>query len=133
MIDLEMDAAKRALEYAKNGIQNAGKEYKNLCKSFPTMIMSNGLAQAVSFYEAKAKDKQKKHKNEEHDEYKKVIENVENELNEFRKKNNLPIEQKGKLSETLLGMNLNDYLQFERFLLNTLKWLRRYVDVYNGN
>ena len=120
MIDLEMDAAKRALDYAKKGIQNAGKEYKNLCKSFPTMIMSNGLAQAVSFYEAK-----------ERSEHEEVIENVTNELKKFCEENNLQIEQKGKLSETLLGMNLNDYLQFERYLLNTLKWLRRYVDVYS--
>lgn len=84
------------------------------------MIMTNGLAQAVSFYEAKGK--------KEHEE---VIENVEKEWKEFCEKNNLHIEQKGKLSETLLGMNLNDYLQFERYLLNTLKWLRRYVDVYS--
>lgn len=120
MIDLELEAAKRALKYAKKGIEESGKEYKNLCKSFPTMITSNGLAQAVSFYESKGK--------KEHNE---VIKNVKTELTSFCKMSNTRIENKDKLSETLLGLDLKSYMDFEKYLLNTFKWLRRYVDVYS--
>lgn len=118
MIDFELEAAKRAQKYAKDG-EKIGKEYKNLCKSFPSVIVSNGLAQTIAFYEAKGRK-----------EHLKVIENVKSELAEFQKKNNLKIEEKGDLSDKLFNMDLPTYMKFEEYLLNTLKWLRRYVDIY---
>ena len=120
MIDLELDAAKRAMKYAKKGTESYGEEYKNLCKSFPTMIVSNGLAQAVSFYEAKGKEA-----------HREVIRSVKEELKSFYKVNGLQMNSTDKISEFLLKMDLKTYMDFEKYLLDTLKWLRRYVDVYN--
>ncbi len=113
MIDYELETAKRSLGYAQRGIQNCGDKYKNLCKSFGSMVMSNGLAQSVSFCESKGE----KHHLE-------LIKNIEDELKYLKYNPN-----GGSLSEKLLNMKLTDYMNFQRHLMITLKWLRRYVDI----
>ncbi len=115
MIDYELEAAKRALKYSKEVTKSSKKEYKNLCKSFGSMVMSNGLAQAVSFCEAKG---------EEH--HKALIKNIENELRVF----GVSLDGK-KISEKLLNMGLNDYINFQGQLMITIKWLRRYVEIWD--
>lgn len=114
MTDYELESAKRALKYAKEGINKYGKEYKNLCKSFGSMVMSNGLAQAVSFCEAKGDNQ-----------HKELIKNIEDELKEMRYS-----PSGNSLSEKLLSMHLTDYMEFQRQLMITIKWLRRYVDIW---
>ncbi len=114
MIDYELESAKRALKYAEDGVKSCGKEYKNLCKSFGSMVISNGLAQAVSFCEAKG---------DVH--HLKLIENIKDEL----KSSGYNVSG-NSLSEKLLEMKLTDYMNFERQLMTTIKWLRRYVDIW---
>ncbi|HEU24505.1 MAG: type III-B CRISPR module-associated protein Cmr5 [Athalassotoga sp.] len=113
MTDYELETAKRSLGYAQRGVQSCGDKYKNLCKSFGSMVMSNGLAQAVSFCESKAE----KHHLE-------LIKNIEDELKYLKYNPN-----GNSLSEKLLNMKLTDYINFQRRLMITLKWLRRYVDI----
>lgn len=116
MKDYELEAAKRALKYAEDGVKKYEDKYKNLCKSFGSMIMSNGLAQAISFCEAK-KDQH----------YKLLVENVKKEMNIFLE---YKTKTEGSLSKNLLEMNIKDYMNFQRQLMITLKWLRRYVDIF---
>ncbi len=113
MTDYELEAAKRSLGYAQSGVHSYGDKYKNLCKLFGSMVMSNGLAQAISFCESKGE----KHHLE-------LIKNIEDELKYLKYHLN-----GDSLSEKLLNMKLTDYMNFQRRLMITLKWLRRYVDI----
>jgi len=115
MKDYELEAAKRALKYAEDGVKKYKDKYKNLCKSFGSMIMSNGLAQAISFCEAK-KDQH----------YELLVENVKTEMSILGYKTKTD----RSLSKNLLDMNIKDYMNFQRQLMITLKWLRRYVDIF---
>jgi len=45
--------------YAWKCVQKQTKDYKNLAKSLPALVMSNGLMQALAFLEAKGKDEHK--------------------------------------------------------------------------
>ena len=42
--------------HAWNCVQGSGKEYTNLAKGAPALIMNNGLMQALAFYQSKGKD-----------------------------------------------------------------------------
>jgi CRISPR-associated protein Cmr5 len=53
--DREQERAAFAWDKAKAHSQD--KEYANLAKSAPALIMSNGLMQTLAFFEAKAKSK----------------------------------------------------------------------------
>jgi CRISPR-associated protein Cmr5 len=43
-------------EYASGQVQNPSKEYRNLAKSLPALVMSNGLMQTLAFLKGKGKD-----------------------------------------------------------------------------
>lgn len=56
MANLEHQRAEYAWESARAGQKEAEKEYKNLCKAAPALIMNNGLMQVLAFYQDKGKE-----------------------------------------------------------------------------
>ncbi len=50
----------RRAAYAWEKVQGCSKEYENLAKSAPALIMNNGLMQILAFFETKAKSKKSK-------------------------------------------------------------------------
>jgi CRISPR-associated protein Cmr5 len=48
-------------EYAWGRVQNPSKEYRNLAKSLPALVMSNGLMQSLAFLQGKGKDDHSPH------------------------------------------------------------------------
>lgn len=50
-LTLEQERAK----YAWESVQGCSKDYTNLAKAAPALIMNNGLMQALAFYESKDK------------------------------------------------------------------------------
>ncbi len=48
--------------YAWKQVQHCGKDYTNLAKGAPALIMANGLMQSLAFYESKGQDHQKLNK-----------------------------------------------------------------------
>ena len=46
--------------YAWQRVQKPTKEYRNLAKSLPALIMSNGLMQTLAFLQGKGKDEHKR-------------------------------------------------------------------------
>jgi len=62
MISKEQERAKQAWEFvtdAHNGLSGKFKDYKNLAKSAPALVVSNGLMQTLAFFKGK-KDAQYK-------------------------------------------------------------------------
>lgn len=53
---LEQQRSQAAWAMAQEGVARAGKEYVNLAKAAPALIMGNGLMQTLAFYQDKGKD-----------------------------------------------------------------------------
>lgn len=53
------DLGQQRAAHAWKSVQQCTKDYTNLAKSAPALIMSNGLMQTLAFYEAKGKDHHK--------------------------------------------------------------------------
>lgn len=54
-VTLEQLRAQYAWQYAQEGTQVAGDEYRNLAKAAPALIMNNGLMQTLAYYQDKNK------------------------------------------------------------------------------
>lgn len=54
---LDQKRAALAWVYAKEGIAEAGKEYRNLAKGASALIMNSGLMPTLAFYASKKNDK----------------------------------------------------------------------------
>lgn len=56
---LEQQRSQAAWKMAQEGVALGGKEYVNLAKAAPALIMNNGLMQTLAFYADKGKDHHK--------------------------------------------------------------------------
>lgn len=55
MTTREQERASEAWKMAEEGVAVAGKDYVNLAKAAPALIINNGLMQTLAFYESKGK------------------------------------------------------------------------------
>lgn len=116
MQTLSQRRAARALELLEN-ITEKGEtrnEFSQFCKSFPTMILQNGLGQAIAFIKSK-KDKDDK------PDYK--YDTMYNTLNAWLKELTLI---KDDVLREINYMNAQEYLHIQMESLKFLEWIKRY-------
>ncbi len=116
MQTLSQRRASKALELLEKITEKKDErnEFSQFCKSFPTMILQNGLGQAIAFL------KSQKDKNDKPD-YKYAT--MYNTLNAWLKELNLIKE------DTLREINYMDaqeYLHIQMESLKFLEWIKRY-------
>lgn len=107
-----LDQERSELAWAK--VQGMSKDYKNLAKSMPALVMTNGLMQALAFLEAKGDSQHK---------------NLLAHLQEWLKKQQI-------LSDTSFGGTMKtfhsmDSLGYQRATEETLaifRWIRHLAD-----
>ena len=110
---LEQERAKFAWEK----VQGQSDDYRNLVKSLPAMIMTNGLMQTLAFLEAKGKGK---------DHHKNLVKHIVEWMNERK------ILDQGndfkKVMERLYSCSSQEYQRITEEVLALLKWLRQLAD-----
>ena len=102
------DYAKRAYPLV-SAIQhvNFAEKYRTLALTFPTMIMQNGLSQAIGFLMAKDKE-----------EHREILQHIAGLLNS----------PDGKaLHEIILKSNITQYQLLTRRAIEASSWLKRYT------
>ena len=105
---------KRA-KFAWEKVQGQSGDYRNLVKSLPAMIMSNGLMQTLAFLEGKGKDHHK---------------NLVKHIIEWMSKGKI-IDQNSdfrKVMEKLYSCSSQEYQRITEEILALLRWLRQLVD-----
>ncbi len=113
MQTLSQKRAAKALELLE-GIPEKGntrKEFSQFCKSFPTMILQNGLGQAIAFIKAK------KEKN--NDKFDKMYMTLNSWLKELR------LIKEDVLKE-INAMDGHKYIEIQTESLRFLEWVKRY-------
>lgn len=95
--------------------QNAplGKDYRNLCKAAPALIMGNGLMPALAFWKSRGKGH--------------ADALVDDLLGWFQKRWNMPV----NFAQTMSALQKSDsatYMQATDEALEFLKWLRQFAD-----
>jgi CRISPR-associated protein Cmr5 len=110
-------------EYAWGRVQNPTKEYRNLAKSLPALIMSNGLIQSLAFLQGKGRN-----------EHKRLLEDVRLWLLD-QKASILPIGTKSfsEAMTALTGMPSVEYQRATEESLAILRWIRYLVDTVIGS
>lgn len=114
---LDQQRAALAWGYAKDGMAQHGKAYKNLAKGAPALIMNSGLMPTLAFYNGKKKDL--------------AAQQLMNGLM-------LGMVQRLKLQpaprdfhefmQRLQQCESRDYLRYTDEALELLKWIRQFVD-----
>ena len=113
MQTLSQKRAAKALELL-GGIREKGtlrKEFSQFCKSFPTMILQNGLGQAVAFIKAK--------KEKDNDKFDKMYKTLNVWLKELKHIENDVLKE-------INTMNTQKYVEIQRESLRFLEWVKRY-------
>lgn len=113
MQTLSQKRAAKALELLE-GIPEKGDsrtEFSQFCKSFPTMILQNGLGQALAFIRAK------KEKNND------KFDRMYNTLNTWLKE--LKLVEEDVLKE-INSMDAQKYMQIQLESMKFLEWVKRY-------
>lgn len=100
-------------EHIENGSRKPDKEFVSIVKKFPALIHTCGLAQAVAFYEAN-----------EHSEY---LERLANVLNRTGY-----VDDADSLGNKVRESKLQRYILLSRHVINAASWLKRYVEVAEG-
>ena len=115
MQTLSQRRADKALELLEK-IPEKGKnrkEFSQFCKSFPTMILQNGLGQAIAFIKSK--------KEKPDDKYDRMY----NTLNSWLKE--LELIKEDALRE-INTMDAQKYLEIQMESIKFLEWIKRYED-----
>ena len=94
--------SKRNMEYANDA--KKFDEYKSFAFSFPTLIHSCGLVQAIAFAGAKSKDD--------------YVEDLQVVFDE--------IDDAGNLSERSRKANIVEYMRISRHATSAASWIKRY-------
>ncbi len=113
MQTLSQKRAAKALSLLE-GIPEKGKErekFKQFCKSFPTMILQNGLGQAIAFIRAK--------KENENDKFDKMYKTLNAWLKELRY---IEVD----VLKEINTMDAHKYLDIQIESLRFLEWVKRY-------
>ncbi len=103
------------------------KEYRNLAKSMPALVMTNGLLQALAFLKSKERNDKKRK------EYDWLIQDIVGWLGH---------EEVGVLSgdgldweaatQELIGLEPAEYRRATEETLGVLKWIRQFADARGG-
>jgi CRISPR-associated protein Cmr5 len=117
---LDQQRAKLAWQYANAGIQQHGKDYKNLAKGAPALIMNSGLMPTLAFYNSKSPAAQR------------LVDDLICGLSQRLAGQKLQSGQ-GRLlfprfMESLQASESRDYLRTTDEALELLKWIRQFVD-----
>lgn len=117
----DQQRAALAWGYAKGGMaQQYGKEYKNLAKGAPALIMNSGLMPTLAFYNGKGKAAQH------------LLDDLIRGMSHRLAQQNLQAGQGGLLftsfMESLQKCESRDYLRYTDEALELLKWIRQFVD-----
>jgi CRISPR-associated protein Cmr5 len=107
-------------EFAWRRVQNPTKEYRNLAKSLPALVMSNGLMQTLAFLEAKGKD-----------EHKRLSEDILSWLADQQTQVLSPNEQEQGFEAAMKRLAEMDSLAYQRATeeaLAILRWIRHLAD-----
>jgi len=113
MQTLSQKRAAKALELL-GGIPEKGtnrKEFSQFCKSFPTMILQNGLGQAIAFIKAK--------KEKENDKFDRMYKTLNAWLKDLRHIENDVLKE-------INTMDTQKYVEIQRESLRFLEWVKRY-------
>ncbi|MFP3869624.1 MAG: type III-B CRISPR module-associated protein Cmr5 [Syntrophobacteria bacterium] len=87
------------------------EEFAQLCKSFPTMILQNGLGQALAFILAKKQQH-----------YTRLYEGLEQWLGENHRRM-----ISGNLLRAIVEMQACQYVEVQREALKFLEWVKRFA------
>lgn len=108
-ITLEQKRAK----HAWNAATGCDKEFRNLAKGAPAMVMSNGLMPALAFWQSKSKNHHKK---------------LVNALIDWLHERQLVTEKEfGKAMNSLQIASSPDFMRATSETLEYLKWLRNFA------
>ena len=102
-------------EFAWEKVQGQSGDYRNMVKSLPAMIMTNGLMQTLAFLESKGKDH-----------HKDLLKHIKEWL--IRRKMISQGADFKKVMEMLYGSTSQDYQRATEEVLAILRWLRHLVD-----
>lgn len=103
-------------QHAWNAANDCTKEFKNLAKGAPAMVMSNGLMPSLAFWQSKGNQHQK------------LAAAVLNWLNQRNLVNNADFRQ---AMESLQQSDSTRFMQATGETLEYLKWLRNFASAIN--
>ena len=117
---LDQKRAALAWQYATDGVAQHGKEYRNLAKGAPALIMNSGLMSTLAFYNGKGAVAQQ------------LLDHLICGLSQRLTGQKLQTGQ-GRLlfprfMESLQNSESRDYLRTTDEALELLKWIRQFVD-----
>jgi len=121
MKTLDQERAEFAWEKAKKQCESKNdkefREYRNLVKSAPAMVMANGLMQTLAFLKGKGKS--------DNDPFNTLINQIQSWL---KKKDIISGEDFSQMMETLYRMKSHEYQMATEETIAILRWLRQFVD-----
>jgi CRISPR-associated protein Cmr5 len=111
----------RRAAYAWQCVRGQNKDYENLAKAAPAMLMNNGLMQTLAFYQNKSKDKGKEH-------HKALLKHI---LGWLTQQQIVPSDDYEQAMQALHSMNAADYRHASAEALEIVKWLRQLAPTVN--
>lgn len=105
---------KTRADFAWRKTEGCSKEYRNLAKGLPALIMSNGLIQTLGFLKAKGKHH-----------HAQAAEHIEDWLQQA-------LNQSGGIPQ-LIGLEPAAYRRATEEVVAILRWLRHFADVRHSN
>jgi len=108
------------IEY-NNDLNN--KNYKSFVAGCPTMILQNGLGQALAFWAAKSKTNPKKKEGQ-------ILEVIRGWFNNSNNPLKLENTNTKDFIEKLMQKNQNDFVLIQKETLLMLEWYKRYANAF---
>lgn len=119
----------QVIKLESNKTEEWVKDYGRLANHLPVLVKKAGLAQALSFAEAKSKDEDEKKNKKSGD--KQLLRDLEEVIRKISGDANLQLRQKS------LTAGLSDYLWLTQQVMTALHWYKRFaqsvLDVKQGN
>lgn len=116
MQTLSQIRASKALEFLRDiPVGDSRKDFRQFCKSFPTMVLQNGLGQALAFVKAKAR----KNDGTIDERYEKMYRTLNAWLNHLGLVH-------GDTLQEINGVCARTYVEIQRESLRFLEWVKRY-------
>lgn len=117
---LDQQRAALAWGYATSSMAQHGKDYKNLAKGAPALIMNSGLMPTLAFYNGKGVA------------HRQLLDDLIRGISQRLHGRALGVGQGGQLysgfMQTLQKCDSRDYMRTTDEALELLKWIRQFVD-----
>ena len=130
---LGQERAKFAFKCVKNDVvenNRSPKEFKSLVRGFSTMIINNGLGQALAFLKAKMKIDKETKKPKKNDHHFTLLEHINNWFNSSECKIHL-VENDNSQTDLLTAIQEHSserYRYYTQETLDFINWLRKFAD-----